>query len=215
MAREPWTGTLSWTLESQKAWPVPGHSSSMLPLHAVQLHTPAAHTDHSCKQCTVHLTNRLSCCCDGCHAHSINSCLSDRLQLYADISTGDIDKPEREAAHDPNKVPAVPKPAEKLNRQSNISLTELPCGPEEGPGHSLGTALKAGATPASSTNMQNVKSHSDTAIINSKALSPSGPGDAEHVARDLHQITGGSEPTGVPKAAEQDRARASLTAPEP
>ena len=162
----------------------------------------------------IHLTNRLSCCFDGYHAHSIDSCLSDRLHLNADISTGFIDKPEREAAHDPNKVPAVPKPAEKLNKQSNISLTELPSGPEEGPGHSLGTALKAGATRAESTDMQNGKSHSDTAMINSRALSPSGPDGAEDVARDMLQFNGGSVPSGFPKAAEHDCARASVTAPE-
>jgi hypothetical protein len=193
---------------------VPGHSSLMRPLHVVQLHTPAAHIVHSCKQCTVQVTNRLSCCFDGYHAHSIDSCLSDRLHLSADISTGDIDKPEREAAYDPNKVPGVPKPAEKLKKQSNISLTELPSGPEEGPGHSLSTALKAGATRAVSTDMQHGKSHSDTAMMNSKALSPTGPDDAEDVARDMLQSNAVSVPSCVPKAAEHDRALASVTAPE-
>ena len=101
----------------------------------------------------------------------------------ADINTGEIDKPAAEAAQDPNKAPALPKPTEHLAKQSNVSLAEVPTESPQNPEHSLGTAYKAGVFKAAHPDKHN--SHADTALVNSKALSPSGPSSVKEEAANI------------------------------
>ena len=72
----------------------------------------------------------------------------------------------------------MPKTPEILQKQSNVSLAEL--NTELAPEQKLDTAYQAGATKADSPDTHN--SHADTALVNSKALSPSGHSPAREDA---------------------------------
>ena len=126
--------------------------------------------------------------------------MSHRVCLGADIDTGEIAEPGAEAAHNPNKAPAMPKPAEKLQKQSNVSLAEVPT--ESPPQPSLDTAYEAGATRTGSPDTHS--SHNDTALVDSKALSPSGRSSAkDRVAENgaLPPKAGGQADSGGPTKA--------------
>ena len=88
----------------------------------------------------------------------------------------------------------MPKPAEKLQKQSNVSLAELPTEPV--PGQMLDTAYQAGATKTGSPDTHD--SHADTALVNSKALSPSGhsPAKEDVVSAALPSKAGGQAVCG-------------------
>ncbi len=121
--------------------------------------------------------------------------------LNADIDTDELRNSTSAAAHDPNTIPAMPKTPEMLKKQSNVSLAELPT--ELAPEQKLHTAYKSGATKTGSPDSHN--SHADTALVNSRALSPSGHSLAKE---------NGASAVLPPKAGDQAHTRGSAKASE-
>ena len=107
----------------------------------------------------------------------------------------------------------MPKPAERLQKQSNVSRAELPTEPV--PGQTLETAYQAGATKAGSPDTHD--SHADTALVNSKALSPSGHPPAKEDAASAalpYKAGGPADCGGSTKAVEHSAFRPDVTARE-
>ena len=107
----------------------------------------------------------------------------------------------------------MPKTAEMLQKQSNVSLAELPT--ELAPEQKLDTAYQTGATKTGSPDTHD--SHADTALVNSKALSPSGhaPAQENGASAALPSKAGGQAHSGSSaKASEFSAAHADVTARE-
>ena len=101
------------------------------------------------------------------------------------MDKGEIDDgPEAMAATDPNKGPAIPKSSKDLAKQSHVSLAEMPSHPAHATKHMVEPEQGANAHRAASPDTHN--SHAETALLNSKAVSPSG-----HPAADEDDSTEG------------------------
>ena len=100
----------------------------------------------------------------------------------------------------------MPKTPEMLWKQSNVSLAELPT--ELAPEQKLDTAYQTGASKTGTPDSHD--SHADTALVNSRALSPSGHSPAKEAAR----ANGHTDPAGITKASQYSAAQPDVTARE-
>ena len=128
------------------------------------------------------------------------------------------------AATDPNKGPAIPKSSEELAKQSHVSLAEEPCHPAHATEHMIEPEQGKGAQRAASPDTHD--SHAETALLNSKAVLPSGhtaagedgstdaEGQVQAHRRDFRQDNGISKPGGNARTAQDSADPLEMTARE-